>query len=98
VAPENQPADAAADLTQERLALAESLAGFAEEYPDVTTMTVIDEGMPERYLLRLADSLDMLVVGAHHGTRAEQFMFGSVSVWLVEHATCPVAVVPLSVR
>jgi nucleotide-binding universal stress UspA family protein len=32
-----------------------------------------------------------------NGTRAQQFMFGSVSVWLAEHATCPVAVVPLSV-
>jgi nucleotide-binding universal stress UspA family protein len=97
VAPAELPADPTPDLEQERLALAESLAGFAEEYPDVTAMTVIDEGMPERYLLRLADSMDMLVVGAHHGTRAAQFMFGSVSVWLVEHATCPVTVVPLSV-
>jgi nucleotide-binding universal stress UspA family protein len=41
--------------------------------------------------------MNLLVVGAHHGSRAEQFMFGSVSVWLVEHATCPVAVIPLSV-
>ena len=90
-------ADPTWDLTQQRLTLAESLAGFAEKYPDVTTTNVIDEGMPERYLLRLADDMDMLVVGSHHGTRAEQFMFASVSVWLVEHATCPVAVVPLSV-
>ncbi len=97
VAAEVLRADPTWDLTQQRLTLAESLAGFAEKYPDVTTTTVIDEGMPERYLLRLADGMDMLVVGAHHGTRAEQFMFASVSEWLVEHATCPVAVVPLSV-
>jgi nucleotide-binding universal stress UspA family protein len=99
-----QPATAAeallveptAAMTQQRLALAETLAGFAEKYPDVTVRTEIDQGVPERYLLRLADQMNLLVVGAHHGTRAEQFMFGSVSVWLVEHATCPVAVVPLS--
>jgi len=98
-----QPAaveDAFADpdraMAQHRLALAESLAGFAEKYPDVTVNIEIDQGMPERYLLRLADQMNMLVVGAHHGTRAQQFMFGSVSVWLVEHATCPVTVIPLS--
>lgn len=96
VAAEALPPDPTTDLARERLVLAESLAGFAEKYPDVTTTTEIREGMPERYLLRLADSMDLLIVGAHHGSRAEQFMFGSVSVWLVEHATCPVAVVPLS--
>jgi nucleotide-binding universal stress UspA family protein len=89
-------ADPAAAMSQQHLALAESLAGFGEKYPEVSVRTEIDQGMPERYLLRLADQTNMLVVGAHHGTRAEQFMFGSVSVWLVEHATCPVAVVPLS--
>lgn len=78
------------------IALSESLAGFGEQYPDVTVHTEIDQGMPERYLLRLADQMNMLVVGAHHGSLAEQFMFGSVSVWLVERATCPVAVISLS--
>jgi len=87
------PADA---MSQQRLALAESIAGFAEKYPDVTLDTEIDQGMPERHLLRLAEQKNLLVVGAHHGTRGQQFMFGSVSVWLVEHATCPVAVIPLS--
>ena len=56
----------------------------------------IDEGMPERCLLRLADKMQLLIVGSHHVSRSQQFMFDSVSVWLVEHASCPVAVVPLS--
>ncbi len=90
--------DAVAPTSQQRVALAESMAGFAEKYPDVTVHTQMDQGMPERYLLRLADEMDMLVVGAHQGNRAEQFMFGSVSVWLVEHANCPVAVIPLSAQ
>lgn len=88
--------DPAAAMAQQRLALAESLAGFAEKYPDVTVHSEIDRGMPERCLLRLADRMNLLIVGIHHGSRAEQFMFGSVSVWLVEHASCPVSVVPLS--
>ena len=88
--------DPAAALMRQRLALSESLAGFAEKYPDVTVHAELDRGMPERHLLRLADEMDLLVVGAHHVSRAQQFMFGAVSVWLVEHAGCPVAVVPLS--
>ena len=56
---------------------------------------MVEQGMPERRLMALADEMNLLVVGQHHGSRAAQFMFGSVSVWLVEHATCPVAVVPL---
>lgn len=92
----NFVSDPATARSAQQLALSESLAGFAERYPDVTVHTEIEQGAPERYLLGLADRMEMLVVGAHHGTRAEQFMFGSVSVWLVEHATCPVVVVPLS--
>jgi len=88
--------DPAAASLRQQLALSESLAGFAETYPDVSVHTEIDQGMPERFLLRLADEMDLLVVGAHSVSRAQQFMFGSVSVWLVEHANCPVAVVPLS--
>ena len=35
-------------------------------------------------------------VGSHQVTRAQRLMFGSVSVAILEHADCPVAVVPLS--
>jgi hypothetical protein len=34
--------------------------------------------------------------GSLHALPLEQFMFGSVAVWLVERSACPVAVVPLS--
>jgi nucleotide-binding universal stress UspA family protein len=93
---EDVDADQAAATLELQLALSESLAGFGEKYPDVRVHTEIDQGMPERFLLRLADEMDLLVVGAHHVSRGQQFMFGSVSVWLVEHASCPVAVVPPS--
>ena len=82
---------------EQRLALAETLAGLGEKYPDVNVHPVVEQGMPERHLLELAGQMNLLVVGHHHGSRAAQFMFGSVSVWLVEHAICPVAVVPLDV-
>lgn len=81
---------------EQHRALEESVESLSTRYPAVTVHTETERGMPERRLLTLADEMNMLVVGAHHGRGAQQFMFGSVSVWLVEHATCPVAVVPLS--
>jgi nucleotide-binding universal stress UspA family protein len=80
----------------QRRGLAESLAGLGEKYPDVVVLPVVEQGMPERHLMELADDMSLLVVGQNHGSRASQFMFGSVSVWLIEHATCSVAVVPLT--
>lgn len=79
----------------QELGLAESMAGKGAKYPDVEAHTILTQRMPEQCLLDLADQVDLLVVGVHHQSRAAQFMFGSVSVWLVEHATCPVAVVPI---
>ena len=79
----------------EERGLAESMAGTRERYPDVEAHTILSQRMPEQCLLDLGDQVDLLVVGVHHQSRAAQFMFGSVSVWLVEHATCPVAVVPI---
>lgn len=84
-----------ADVEQERLSLAESLAGMAEKYPDVRVQTELARGLPEELMTRLSERMDLLVVGAHQASRAHQFMFGSVSVSVVEHADCPVAVVPL---
>ena len=43
--------DPATAMSTHQVALAESLAGFGEKYPDVTMHTEIDYGMPERHLL-----------------------------------------------
>ncbi len=87
--------DAPMDLEGERLALAESMAGMAEKYPDVTVTTTIARGIPQEAIARLAAGKDLVVVGAHQDNRVLQALFGSVSVAVVESATCPVAVVPL---
>jgi nucleotide-binding universal stress UspA family protein len=44
----------------------------------------------------MGERMDLLVVGAHQSGRVSRMLFGTVSVSVVEHATCPVAVVPLS--
>lgn len=79
----------------EELALAEATAGMAEKYPDVCVTTRFAEGRPEELLVRLGERMDLVVVGAHQVHGLERMLFGSVSVAVVEHATCPVVVVPV---
>lgn len=83
------------DADAERASLAESLAGMAEKHPDVQVSTTLVRGMPEHHLARAAEQMDLLVVGAHQGSRLAQLMRASVSISVLEHAHCPVAVVPL---
>ncbi len=84
------------DREAERLELAESLAGMAEKYPDVHVTRTVAHGLPEARVAMAGDRMDVVVLGAHQGSRAQQLVFGSVSLSVVEHATCPVVVVPLS--
>jgi nucleotide-binding universal stress UspA family protein len=87
---------AGADLEAERLLLAESMAGLAEKYPEVKVRTHLAREVPQEALVRLGERMDLIVVGAHQDGRLNRMLFGSVSTAVVEHATSPVAVVPLS--
>jgi nucleotide-binding universal stress UspA family protein len=80
----------------ERLALAEAMAGMTEKYPDVCVTTRLVDGRPEDLLTELGDRMDLVVVGGHQAHGLERVLFGSVSVAVVEHAHCPVAVVPVA--
>ena len=40
--------------------------------------------------------MNLIVVGAHQSGTVTRMLFGSVSIAVTEHATCPVAVVPLA--
>ncbi|WP_028645131.1 universal stress protein [Nocardioides sp. URHA0020] len=66
-----------------RLALAEVVSGLAEKFPDVRATTEIAEGPSDKVLAERSDRMNLVVVGA-----------GSGSAAVVEHAGCPVAVVP----
>ncbi len=83
------------DREAERLELAETVAGLSEEHPDVDVTEVVQHGLPETKVALASDEMDLVVVGAHQGTRLQQLMFGSVSIQVLEHATCPVAVIPV---
>lgn len=86
------------DLSQAQAAadrmIAESLAGWAEKYPDVVVerMPLYDVN-PARTLADATSMAGLAVVGARrHGHRSSQLL-GTVTRHLLEHSRCPVLVV-----
>jgi nucleotide-binding universal stress UspA family protein len=52
-------------------------------------------GFPVQELLAASHDADMLVVGSRGGGGFARLLLGSVSSQVVQHATCPVVVVPM---
>lgn len=78
---------------EQELWLAESLAGYAEKYPDVTVIRKVVKGRPAWALTTQSLGAQLIVVGSRgHGGRTG-LVLGSVSQSLLHHAHCPVAVV-----
>ena len=75
-------------------ALAESLAGYRENYPDVKVNVETLRELPEHGLSTLSRQADLTVVGTHQRGVFARMLAGSVSTSVVEHAQGPVAVVP----
>ena len=75
--------------------VAEAMAGLAEKYPDVQATVRTTRGAPERDVARSAGHADLLVLGIHQRGALGRLLAGSVSTAILEHATCPVAVVPV---
>lgn len=72
--------------------VAESLAGWGEQYPDVDVRRAIIPEKPAQALLREAQGAGLLVVGSHGRGRIRRSLLGSVSHAVVNRAPCPVAV------
>ncbi|MET3426657.1 nucleotide-binding universal stress UspA family protein [Actinoplanes tereljensis] len=75
--------------------LDDTIAEVAAQMPHpVTVLAQVIEGHPVEALLHAAAGAELLVVGSRgHGTFAG-IMLGSVSQHCVQHAPCPVVVVP----
>ncbi|HEY3259187.1 MAG TPA: universal stress protein [Pseudonocardiaceae bacterium] len=78
---------------EHRMLLAEALAGFAEQYPDVPVTDGGGEGEPGAELTRWSRRAALLVVGSHGRDRWATAVWGSVSRTLVRESACPVAIV-----
>ncbi len=87
--------DLVTTMESERIALSETLAGRSEDYPEVKTTTELARGVPYEELVRRGEQMNLLVVGSRRGHRLSHLLGGSVSVAVVEHAICPVAVIPV---
>jgi nucleotide-binding universal stress UspA family protein len=84
------PALAAHD---ERLVLAESMAGWQEKFPDVAVEHLVVLGQPVPTLVSRSTHARLLVVGSHGHGALRSLVLGSVSHGVLHHATGPVAVV-----
>lgn len=73
--------------------LAERLAGWSEQFPDVVVRREIELFGPRENLARWSRTAQLLVVGSRGRGGFLGLMLGSTSNWLVQHAECPVMVV-----
>ncbi|RMI33557.1 universal stress protein [Nocardia stercoris] len=78
---------------EESLALAESLAGWQEKYPDVQVVREVYLSDPAGVLRRWSHDAQLLVVGSRGRGGFRSLLLGSTSGSLVQHADCPVMVV-----
>ncbi|MFC5286736.1 universal stress protein [Actinokineospora guangxiensis] len=74
-------------------ALSETMAGWAEKYPEVPVRRAVARGNPARTLTDLAADAPMLVVGSRGAGGFRGLLLGSVSQGVLHHARCPVAIV-----
>lgn len=77
----------------ERRVLAERLAGWGSEFPDVKVTGLVTRDRPVRSLLDAARTGQLLVVGSRGRGGFTGMMLGSTSHALLHHSPCPVAVV-----
>lgn len=79
-----------------RRALSRAATDLAADYPDVTVSLEPQPGYVDDTLARLTGSAALVVVGHHRRSSIEEHLHHTTAATVIEHATGPVAVVPLS--
>ncbi|UZN04620.1 universal stress protein [Cellulomonas sp. S1-8] len=62
--------------------------------PDIEVTGVLDDGPPARALVDRAAHAALIVLGRHGAARLSGVLLGSVALGTLQHAPCPVVVVP----
>lgn len=73
--------------------LAESLAGYAERYPDVKVHREMMLDRPVRSLLDASEHAQLVVVGSHGRGGFTGMLLGSTSAALLQAVECPITIV-----
>ncbi|MEV6562100.1 universal stress protein [Nocardia sp. NPDC051756] len=72
--------------------LAEALAGYADQYPDLQVQRVVAEDRPAKRLLEEGDRAQLLVVGSHGRGGFAGMTLGSVSQSVLHATDCPLII------
>ncbi|GAA1599416.1 MULTISPECIES: universal stress protein [Kribbella] len=75
------------------LLVAESVAGAAEDHPDVPWTSELPTGSAGQALVRHSESADLVVVGTRGHGGFTGLLLGSVGQSVLHHTHCPIAVV-----
>lgn len=88
------PAEAVTErMEEERVVLAESVAGLSARYPDLVVHQVLEtDESPARSLVAAARHAQLLVVGSRGRGSLQRLLMGSVSHEVLLHITCPTIV------
>ncbi|WP_425565137.1 universal stress protein [Saccharopolyspora taberi] len=78
--------------TDEERWLAELMAGWSENFPDVEVQRFVAQDKPARALLQHARASQLVVVGARGRGGFTGLLLGSTSQQLLQHSPCPVIV------
>ncbi len=78
---------------EDRLIVAEAVAGLAERYPDLVIVSEVSAARPERALYAASVDARMLAVGSRGHHALAKALLGSTSEELVAELPCPVAVI-----
>ncbi|MBF6353952.1 universal stress protein [Nocardia higoensis] len=87
------PADWEAIRTAEEAVLAERMAGYGQDYPEVTIRRIVVSDRPVRALHQAAAQAQMLVVGSRGRGGFTGMQLGSTSNALLHMVECPMVVV-----
>jgi len=79
---------------EEELVLGEALAGFGEQFPDVSVQERVLQGGAAHTLITLSSEAQLVVVGTRGRGGFVGLMLGSVSHQVLHHTHCPVLIIP----